>query len=268
MANMMLASPVIGDAAVITGSATSAQLPLQNLKRMAIGAVTRFLSPAGAYIKADLGSARSIDLVALLGHNATVTGEVRVRAAHDEGNLVDYPDYDSGPLRMRSNIVAPDYVDVGSLARNHFILHLPVAESYRWWRIDIADSGQYLDIGRLYLSKAFQPEVNMDYGEQFGLVDPSTIHRARSGRVIPNEQKKYRFQEFTLSFASEAEMYGDSFDIESERGSTRDVLFIYDYDNKPLLQKRSIYGRMLMYPTINPHWRLFEKTYRIEEIAE
>lgn len=271
MANMILATPVISDAALLSSSAMAGSLPLENLKKQAVGRVARFTSPDSAFIVIDLGNSPSaVDLIALIGHNASAAGEARVRAADAEALLTSAPSYDSGALRLRSNIVAPAYADVGSLARNHFILKLAVQQIRRYWRIDMTDTSiSYLDVGRLYLSKVFQPSTNMDYGIKEGFIDPSTIQRTVSGRVIPNERTKYRYTELTLSFGSEAEMFGSAFDIEQARGSTRDVLLVIDNDNKPLLQKRSIYGLMAtLNPVVNSYIGLFEKTYRIEEIIE
>lgn len=271
MSNLILATPLIGDAATLTGSPVAATLPLSNLKRQAIGAVARFLTPAGAYIQIDLGSTpQAIDLIALLGHNASVSGAVQIRGADSIADLTDNPAYDSGVLRMRSNVVAPDYNDVGSLARNHCLHQLDAPATLRYWRIDMSDSAmQYLDVGRLYVSKVFQPDVNMDYGLQEGYIDPSSIRRTVGGRVSMLERPKYRFVEFTLSFASEAEMFGALFEIDRLRGATRDVLFVHDYDNKPLIQKRTVYGHMAtLNPVTHPYFQLFEKTIRIEQIAE
>lgn len=271
MANMILATPQISDAATLSSSAVAASLPLENLKESAIGKVTRFTTPAEAHIIVDLGaSPKAIDLIALLGHNASVTGTAHVRAAANIGNLITEPDFDSGIIRLRSNLQAPAYQDVGSLTRNHFLLKLDAERQLRYWRIDLSDPAlTYLDIGRLYLSRVFQPETNMDYGLNEGFIDPSTIQRTRAGRLIPNERPKYRYAEFTLSFGTEAEIFGHSYDIEALVGTSRDVLFINDYDNKPLLQKRSIYGRFgVLNPVISPFYKLFEKSYRIEEIIE
>lgn len=270
MANLIIASPEIGDQAKLTGSTAAASLPITNLKTMPIGHVTRFLAPAGVFIQADLGSnPKPVDLIALLGHNATAFGTARVRGANSLDDLSGSPEYDSGIIRMRSNIVAPDFIDQGSLASNHFLLHLPEPKTLRYWRIDISDpTAPYLDIGRFYLSKAFQPKININYGLKQGVIDPSNINRVASARIVANKKKKRRFTEFQMSFGTEEEMFGAAYDIDQHCGITCDVLVINDFDNKPLLQKRSIYGNMTtLNPVENQYYQLFEKTYHIEEIV-
>ena len=262
MANLMLACAAITQKATLTSSMVAAGLPLSNLKTSPIGQLTRFLTPDEAYIQIDLGeNPQAIDLIALLGHNASAAGEVRVVGAADVPSLTSAPDYDSGALPMTEG---------DALARNHFLLHLPAGIALRYWRISMGDASlTYIDVGRLYLSKVFQPETNMDYGTQEGFIDPSTIARTKSGRGVPNERPKYRYAEFSLTFGSKEEMFGQAFDLDRWSGTTRDVLFINNYDDKPLLQKRTIYGRMAaLNPVVNAYYQLFEKTYRIEEIIE
>ena len=268
MSNMLLVSALLSDVATLSGSAVAAGLPLENLQRAAIGAPARFLTPDGCYVVADMGAALPVDFLGLLGHNASFEGTVRIRAATLEANLESAPDYDSGDLRLRANVVDPTYDDSGSLPTNHFMLHLPAAVTYQYWRFDMLDEDmEYLDVGRLYIGKAFEPETNMSYGLQEGFIDPSTSARTASGRVVPNKRPVYRYADFELSFASEDEMFGVAFDLDRLCGTTRDVLFVQDYANKNLLQKRTIYGNMRsLSPVINTSFRNFGKRYRVEEI--
>ncbi len=278
MANMMLATPVLSDAAVLSSSTVPASLPVRNLQRSPIGEVCRFLDPENAYVVIDLGAAKPMNLIALLGHNGSSRGHARVRAADDVEAILDTPGYDSGELPLRSHqsgfdetwaTSVPDE-QYGAMPTNHFI-HCPDTEqSFRYWRIDMADAEiTYLDVGRLYLAKAFMPAVNMDYGVSDGFIDPSSLSRTVSGKVIPNERPKYRFAEFRLSFASQSEMYDTAYEIDRLRGTTRDVLFVNDPADLPMLQRRTVCGLMKsLSPVVNSYFQLFEKSYRIEEIIQ
>jgi hypothetical protein len=277
MSNILLATPILSDAASLTASTSPASLPVGNLQRTPIGEVWRSLDPENAYILADLGAAKEINLIALLGHNGSSRGYVRVRAAADIADVESDPDYDSGSLPLRSHQSGYDGTwassvgdeEYGALETNHFILFLDSAETYRYWHIEIIDTEiEFLDVGRLYISKAFQPATNMDYGVQDGFTDPSQTVRTKSGKVIGNERPKYRWTEFKLSFGSKSEMYDHAFEIDRLRGSTRDVLFINDPSDKDMLQKRSLYGLVRLSPIVNEYFKCFEKTYRIEEIIE
>ena len=246
MANMLLATPILSDAAVLSASTFPAGLPVGNLQRSPIGEVCRLLDPENAFIQIDMGAAHPIRLIALLGHNGSSRGHARIRAAAQLENLETTPDYDSGEIPIRSHQQDFDSdSQIGALPKNHCI-HVPgVIQAYQFWRIDITDTEvPYLDIGRLYLADPFQPETNMDYGIQDGFIDPSSTARAYSGKLISNERPMYRAVDLKLSFGTESEMYGQLFEIDRLRGTTRDVLLISDPDNLSMIQKRTIYGVM------------------------
>lgn len=277
MENMVLATPLLSDAATLSGSTSPAGLPVTNLQLMSISNVWRALDPENAYVVIDLGSAKEINLVALLGHNGSSRGTARVRAAATEADLTADPAYDSGLLPVRSHqsgydaawALTVDDEEYGALDTNNFLLWLGAdTETFRFWRIDIDDTEiDYFDAGRLYVSKAWQPVTNMDYGLAEGFIDPSRDARTAGGKLAPVERPKYRWTEFRLSFATAAEMYDYAFEIDRKRGRTRDILFINDPDTADRLQKRTIYGTMkTLQPIINSQFSLFEKTYRIEEI--
>lgn len=269
MSNMLLAMPVSCDSAVLKSSSTAGGLPASNLKTSPIGQVARFLTPAACFVQTAISC--PVDLIAILGHNGSTTGQARVRAADSVDDILTSPDYDSGALPLRSN--QPDFTGsntAGAMDTNHFILHLGAPLTHNYWRIDISDASlPYFDAGRLYISKAWQPETNMDYGIAHGFVDPSKTERTVSGRQVPLVRPAYRYAEFQLSFGSEQEMFDNAFEIDRLRGTTKDVLFINDPDNISMIQKRTIYGTMQgLPPIINAQFRLYEKSYRIEEIIE
>jgi hypothetical protein len=132
----------------------------------------------------------------------------------------------------------------------------------------VVDTGAaYIDIGRLYISNAFQPSVNMDYGLAEGLADPSRVNRVKSGGKVPREFVKYKTADFALGFSNETEMFGKIYALEMACGCTKDILFVPDPDAKDLLQIRSYYGTMVtINPKVNYQFSLFNKAFRIEEI--
>lgn len=252
-----LATGKLSDAGTVTGSATAGGLGINNLKTQPIRQPARFTNPNG-YIEVDLGSVQLIDFVALMGMDAT-SGTARVRFAADYADLTTTPDYDSGTISLV----------VGDVQTLNSFYHKATATSARYARIDFTTTNaSYVDIGRLYVGKAFQPTYNMNYGEGQGFDDQSEKRYTKSGRLESNRKPKRRVQEFTLSFGSMAEMYGALYDIDNHVGTTGDLLFIADIEDATYLQKRSIYGTMAATnPIVNNYFNLFEKTYRIEEIV-
>ncbi|MEE7442665.1 hypothetical protein MOR12E_28840 [Methylobacterium oryzae] len=226
---------------------------------------------------ADLGAAKAINLIALLGHNGSSRSYARIRGASTEAGLTGTPGYDSGNLPFRSHQTGYDAAwaagvtneQYGALATNHFIRFLTAAQTWRFWRIDITDPlASFIDVGRLYLSSAFQPQSNMSYGLQEGIGDPSRVGITKAGRISSRENPKRRYAELGLDFLSETEARDGLFDIEWAQGVTRDVLLIPDPDAGAYLQKRTIYGRMSqLNPALSTYFGIYEKTLRIEEIT-
>lgn len=278
MQNMILATPILSDAAVLTTSTAPATLPAANLQKMKIGQLWRSLDASAAFVVADLGTAKAINLIALLGHSGSSRSYARIRAAATEADLTAAPAYDSGDMPFRSHQAGFDATwasgvtdeEEGALETNHFMKWFGQSvQTYRWWRVDIVDPNSvYLDVGRLYISKAWQPETNYNYGASEGRIDPSRQGRTAGGQVQSVERPSYRFTEFTLSYASKDEMYKSAFDIERLRGTTRDVLLIPDPEDTAHLQRRILYGTMKgLQPIINSNFSIYDKSYRIEEIT-
>lgn len=263
MKNMLLASPVLSDAATITGSVGSGDFSIGNLKIMSPKLVYRVVG-TNLSIAADLGASYPVNMVALIAHNGSPVASCRVRAS--DTNDINTAPFDSGILPMRSNQVG--FVDNGGgLDANMFFNFFDeVSYRYFWFTIEDLDA-DFIDIGRLYISKAWQPQVNMNYGLAETVVDPSKKYRTVAGEVIPLERQKYRVAEFSLDYLTKEEALGEAFDIDMMRGRSKDVLFVVDPDEKEFLQKRSYYGNMEpVQPTRHTNFSIFAKAYRIEEL--
>lgn len=259
MSNILLATPEISDAAVLTGSESLGDMTITNMQKRSLKRVYRSSEISAHEINIDLGSAQEIDLISLIGHNGTASATITVKA----GSTAAVSDYTSGSLSLISGL------DLG-YSSNVFMLHLDTAQTYRYWKIEISDSSNpdgYIQIGRLYVTKAFQPSVNIDYGESQGFIDNSKIRRTMNGEPVPLRREPYRFTDFTLSFGSKNEMYGTLHEIDRLRGLSKDVLYINDPDESDHLQRRVIYGLMTeLNPVINSYFGIFQKKFRIEEI--
>lgn len=274
---MLLATPELSDQALITASASSGALTVTNLQTQSLKEVYRAADASSVTIVIDLRSSQAFNLVSLIAHSGSSRSYGRVRAANSEAALVSSPIYDSTNLPLRSHQTGYDSAwasgvsneQYGAYPKNMFLLFLPSAVTARFIRIDISDpNSSYLDIGRLYVSKAWQPLNNMNYGLSEGIIDPSRKTRTVSAELSVAKKTKYRWAEFTLSFASETEMYDNAHEIERLRGRTEDVLFIQDPAAKANLQRRSIYGTMEnLQPIVNSTFNIFEKSFRIEELT-
>lgn len=278
-ARMKLCSPALSDAATLTASQEVTGMEATNLQAMQPTDVWRTTAISGAYLTIDLGQAYAIDVIALLYTNATAWAAARVRGATTQAKLTSDSGYDSGVFPMWPAL--DDFVLIWSDPADDPrvkgwgrmpMLHLPAAaQSYRWWRIDIADGGNpdaYFQAGRLYLSSAWVPSVNIQYGWQpTHWMDPSTLARMTGSGSVPTELGRYRASRFSLDFLTETEMYENAFEIDRLRGAVGDVLFIPNPDDQDRLHDQTIYGTIRgARPIANNDFGIFQKSYVIEEV--
>lgn len=231
MANVLIATPQLGDAATLTTTGTvSASLPLANMQHYRPARVCRFTSLTGMMIMVDLGSAAVIGLVALLATNATSAATWLVRTADTEAGTSSAPDYDSGSVSM-----SPQAVLVGLGATN------------RWVRIDIADAANadgFFDIGRLYIAGGdylWQPALNAADAFEFEIEDDSQVLPALTGGLLTKVRGQRRVLRHTFDFQDEDEIFGSAYSIIRARGTGRDVLMMTDSAGT-YVAEQTIYG--------------------------
>lgn len=257
MENVILASPVLSDVATVTGSQSVGDMSLENLKAMNLFRKYR-TEDLTAQINFDLGSAQEIDFAAIVCHNGTSDATVTISA----GSTSAVSDYTSGALDLLTG------TDVG-YSRNSFASKFD-AQTYRYWRFDFSDAGNpdsFLEIGRLYLSKSFQPSKNAIYGMSEGYKDYSKASRTVSGALSSVSRTPLKTAKWELDFATSTEMYGAAREIDRTRGNSKDVVFVPDLDDLTNFQTRFVYGRMAgLEPIISAAFSIYRKSYEIEEI--
>ena len=237
MAKLAIATPALSDAATLYAGSQVASLPAANLQSPAL--TEKWRTNGNLSLEVDLGAARPVNLVALLGTNALSTTQYRVRAADTQAALIASPGYDAGTLSHWPQ------ANLGDWAETHLIHWLATARSYRWWRIDLTDAAlPYYQAGRLYIASAWQPAVNVSWGAEQAWVNPSTATRSLGGQVWIDARPAYRRQRLVLEWLTEAEAYAGLAPLQRLRAGRKDVLVLPDPEG-PHLQERSVYGRLL-----------------------
>lgn len=257
MANIILASPHLSDSGTFTGSEAVGDMALQNVKSRNLFRKFRTTN-LSAQVNIDLGSAQEIDFAAIVAHNGTASATVTIKA----GSTDSVSDFTSGALSLLTGTDAG--FDLNAFASKFS------AQTYRYWRFDFSDTGNpdaYLEMARIYLSKAFQPATNAFYGMEEGYNDNSRVKRTISNAVSPVIRTPFKSARFEIGFATKAEMYGQAREIDRLRGQSKDLIFIPDLDDATYFQERFIYGRMSANPpVISEAFSIFRKSYEIEEI--
>jgi hypothetical protein len=135
-----------------------------------------------------------------------------------------------------------------------YILRLDPFEYLRYWRFEITDTNNvdgYVEIGRLWMSRLWQPDINFDFGMTLGWEDKSTSDESYSGAEYFNVRSKYRVCKFQLSWLTDTEAYEQAFEIQRANGTTGEVLLVSDIDDDINILRRSMIGRMRQLPALD-----------------
>lgn len=150
------------------------------------------------------------------------------------------------------------------------------AQVFRYWRVDTADPANpagYIEAGRLYLSNAWQPSRNLEYGWSTAWLDPTEITAALGGQEYDIGRRRRRQITFSVPIVAnsqaeaEAEAYSKAFELQRLRGLSGDVLGIRDPDNFDQLQRQMVYGRFAeLRPIVNSAFKTFTTRFAFREM--
>ena len=217
MGNLILATPILSDAATITAGTSTAAGPVTNLQKMQPTDLWQSAT-ATAYCEIDLGAVTAFNLVALLATNAVATDTWRIRTADTQGNLTAAPTHDSTATALTG--ISPD----GSAW-----YWVAAGLSNRWVRIDMATAANPFMAGRLYVANALITTRNYKWGAQDGFDDDSAIDSTDGAAIIPNQGANRAVFDFTMTLEIEAERHAMR-EVNRLRGASSDVLVIRDPD--------------------------------------
>lgn len=212
-----------------------AALPLSNLLDPQPRVRARW-QPASAIIYVDLGSARSVSCVALIGTTlgAVAGGTVRVRLGPDAG--FGTSNWDTGAVDPQTN---------GAGNGNIVLVH-PTSTTGRYLRLDISNLVDVaLDIGRLVAGPLFRTTYSWAYGAGEGrLMLDRRDRNGFTGAEFPVPAVfNPRIMNFTLPAITPAEAIGEFRSMRDTLGAVGDALWIPN-DGLSLaeLNQRSIWG--------------------------
>lgn len=255
------------DSAATSGGSWLSSLPLANITNKRLSKVARSTNAANSSTKfvLNLQSVQSIQCIALITHNISVSGTVQIKG--NSSNSFTSPIYNSGAIQVYPSGTIPinlleweeDNFWLGTLSQNAlagyrapFFILLPSAQTLQYWQIEIFDSGNsdgYIQIGRVFIGKAFTPSRNMGYGQTLGDTDDSVFETSLTGEEFVDVRTTYRIHKFELPLLTKEEAYSYVMDIQRIAGTNKEVFLIGDYDDTNNLNRRSFLGR---FKTLNP----------------
>lgn len=268
MADITFATSIFVDDGVLTATNEVSALPGTNLQDIQPTKKWRTTSLSTMAIEIDLTTAKAVNLISLIAHNATSTATWRIRGATSQAILTSTTvGYDSSTITMWPSTGKPqDWNDqlfsLKWLGSN--------AQTFRWWRVDVFDDANgdgYFEAGRLIIDNAWQPTVGLSPNWGFRWIDPGTRERSIIGNLYPTQRTRHRIFEFTLDFNDKDAMLNNAAELQRKRGISQDVFILADPTGTTHLHKESVYGLFTdLQPLVNTAFDIFSQVIIIEEM--
>lgn len=285
MANIFLAWQNRTDEGTLTGGSWAPTLPLTNLQNRQVQKVARTNDATNASTKfdIDLAAARPIGVLALVVHNISVSGKVRITGA--TSSSYTSPEYQSAWITVWPSGVIPlellewedDNFWLGTLTSDQragyqspFIHQLPSVQSLRYWRVEIDDTSNaaaFIQIGRLFMARGWTPTVNYAYGAGLSYQDPTPIETSLSGAEFFDQRSKYRVMNFGLEYITDTEAYSYALELQRLAGISGEVLVVPDSATASSQPMRSFVGRLKQLgPVKQPKPTAFTVDFEVKEL--
>lgn len=251
-------------AATISGGSWLAGAPASNVGTWALADTARSSNAltTSTKLRINHGSAVTARVLVLVRHNLSSAATVRwIRGTTAGGS---------------------DVADTGSVAAWAFtpraydgavydVLLLQTAQtSAQYDEIEITDTGNgagYIEIGRVFVGPAFDPDIGQAYGLRDGHTDLSTVGRAHSGAQWTASSRRLRTAAFTLPYVTLAEG-GELHDIEQAEGITGELAYLPHTHDRALLQRYGFVGLARELSGIEyPYYKAQVKALSLEQRA-
>lgn len=274
---------LIASATLSTGS-YEATLPRDNLKLRPLYLVARTTDDAVASTKfdADLGSGYALRVLALLKHNISLAGLIRMRVStvsnfatttYDSGWVSAYPEiYPFGILSFGD----PGFWD-GKLAeaervagyRQDFIIILPAVTLGRYVRVEVDDTANpdtYVQFGGFFVAPGHVRTVNMAVGATLGWTTGTVATEMPGGSRHFLVRPQRRALAFSYPAMSPDEALVKPFDFIGEYGTDQRFYFVFDPDDTYHLSRRSLPATLKeLSPLTTPYALWNEQAFALTE---
>src|SRR5574340_804533 len=225
----------------LSGGSWEASLPLANLKDKLKSKLARSTDATigSTTFNLDLGTARTSRLVAILNHNGTINGTVRVRFYSDAGytTLV----HDSG---TESLIGDPDILPEVLLNwRPDWWKVLSSSVAARYVKVDITDTSNpdgYFELGRFCVMGSWTPgTVNISWGQSLTYDHSNTgVSKALSGTPFFDRKTPVRVSTFKFEALQPGEAHSAWLEMQRQLGKDGEIFFVKDSSETNFYRKQ------------------------------
>lgn len=258
-----------------TGTAWSTTLPLNNLKNKLRSKVARSAGVTTAHTKfdIDLGSAIPIRILSILNHNFSANATVKLSfgttlGGTEKGTVSGLPVWN--PFYPdNTNISAEDLASY--IPSVDFWYALSSVQDVRYVRVEITDTGNtagYVELGRCFVSNAFEPNINVSYGFSIAWLQDYESEKSLGGTEWFNIKSQGREFSGELSELSESEGLVHVFDRQRKLGSEGELYFIFDSSDTFILKKqRAMLCRFANQDALQyPYFQSAKTSFNLKEV--
>lgn len=241
MARPVILLPTLSDAATVAASSEAGSLTAANVQTQALDEVWRTTTAATAWIEGEFSASQSIDMVALIGGNYTADAEFTLSLGATQAAVRTSPSYTATFSDPSSALGTP---------RETTVYHkTPAAEAATWWRIDIDDTANpdgYIETGRIYVGKAWQPSRGLATGRTtIGWTDASLLSESLGGQIFGDRRPLRKEIACEFRFLPQAETMTEAYELQRLLGVTEDLFFVLDPAATTHAVRECVYGLLV-----------------------
>lgn len=245
---LILLSPADSDAAVISASSETSDLPVTNLQNVQPRKKWRS-SGTSVYLLVTFPAGVACNAFALVGHNLSASATVRIRGANSLAAVTAAPVYDLGTV---SAWPASGKPSVTNWPQHMLLKKWSNSTGLTVWRIDIVDSAPvttYLEAGRLALGACWQPSINFDLsGTPLGFDNSDVQARTPYGGLFTDRRtiSPPRIFEVAIYALNKREAFDGIYEIQRLRGMWGDLICCLDPAETTDLHRFTMQGAFTM----------------------
>lgn len=286
MANTIIAYGNQIDGAALSGGSWAAGLPLGNLQDRRIAKVARSAAPnaSSTTFDADLGEARLLRVLGLIGHNFSTDARYRIQFSNDPDFAPSSILEDTGEKEVWPIVYPAGSLPWGSPSwwtgkysaadtagyNASVVCALDAGVAARYIRVSIFDEANpagYIQIGRVFVANGWQPVRNIVYGASLGWESRTAVHEADSGAEYFDVRRSARVARFGLEAMTEDEALSYVFEIQRTMGVSGELLFIWDPDDSAHALRRQFLCRLrTLSPIENPGPNRWRSPFEVKEL--
>lgn len=269
------------DKSTLTGG--SWQAPLTNIQTLRLAQRARSLNATNSstIINIEFDKDQLIEVFSLHAHNISVDGWMRIFAGSSLG-ATDL--YDSGEIEVWPSLFSTlslrwkDYhfwsgkidEEMRKEYQQNFIHILKDSVKTKYFRIEIFDQSNpdgYVEIGRIFAGRVFEPQFNVIYGAQIAWEDSSKIDQSLIGVEYMSRTPMTRVANVNYDYSFRREALEGLYEIQRQSGTTQEVLFIGNSDDLGQMVRLSFLGRFRRIEPLKWHFMDLHSTgFEIKEI--